>query len=259
MSTTPGVEIVKSTQDNVIALRQRVEAIEVKTPQQYVAVCNLVIEGRGFIKRWQSVFAETIRSAKEHLSTVQNELKTKIIEAEEVVAIAERKGEAWKAEDRRQRQADQDKLQKEADEKKRVEAEAGRVKAEAEAAERKTARIEEIRGMLRRKEISKRAAEVLLRQAGASEEADKAAAAAAEDEAKAAPSPTVHVASSVPKVASIKGRVNQKFEVVDAKLIPHEWCKPDEVRIGEKIRSMKNPKLAMALIPGIRVWEEDSI
>ena len=56
-TVTVSAEIVKATQSNIDSLRERANAIQVKTPQEYVQVCNLVIEGRGFIKRWQEVFA----------------------------------------------------------------------------------------------------------------------------------------------------------------------------------------------------------
>jgi hypothetical protein len=258
MSTTPAVEIVKSTQDNVLALRQRVEAIEVRTPQDYIAVCNLVIEGRGFIKRWQGVFAETIRSAKEHLATVQNELKAKVTEADEVVGIAERKGETYKRAEREAAQREQQRLQQEAEARQRQKAAEEKREADRIAAEQRKAREAELEAQRKAGEIGKRE-EARLAKIAAEEEAKAKAFAAEQAKQTAAAVPTVKVEPNVPKVAGIKGRVNYRFEVVNASLIPRDYMKPDEVRIGELVRRIKDPEKAQQVIPGIRCWTEDSI
>ncbi len=256
--STPAVEIVKSTQDNVLALRQRVEAIEVKTAQDYVAVCNLVIEGRGFIKRWQGVFAETIRSAKEHLATVQNELKSKVVEAEAVVAIAERKGEAYKRAEREAAERERQRMQAEAEAKQRQKAEEERRQADLIAVEQYKAREKELEEQRKAGEIGKRE-EARLAKIAAEEEAKAKALAAKQAAETAAAVPEIRVEPNVPKVAGIKGRVNHKFEVTDASLLPRLYLKPDEVRIGEMVRRIKDPEKAQQVIPGIRCWTEDSI
>jgi hypothetical protein len=43
-----------------------------------------------------------------------------------------------------------------------------------------------------------------------------------------------------------------KFEIVDAKALPREYLKPDEVSLGQVVRATKG-KLQ---IPGIRIWSE---
>ena len=67
------------------------------------------------------------------------------------------------------------------------------------------------------------------------------------------------MAPSVPKVAGIKARVNFKFEIVNPGKVNAGFLKPDEVAIGAKVRSDKDPDKSMREIGGIRVWTEDSI
>ena len=231
--TTVQAEIVRATQGHIESLRDRANAITVKTPQDYVAVCNMVVEGRGFIKRWQEVFAGTLRSAKEHLATIQNELKGHVLEAEAVVSIAEKKAEAYRIEEKRD--------------------------SEQVAAEKKHATIAEVNALLKEGTIGKREAAKRLKEAGAEEEAAVQAAAATAEEAKKAPPPVVKVEPTIPKVAGIKGRTNWKFKIRDASKIPHNYCKPDEVLIGDTVRRIKDKAGAEAVIPGIEVWSEESV
>jgi len=255
---TPVVDLAPIERSTTM-FRARANEIQVTDQVSYIAAANLVVELRAYVKDVKAKLGPGIDSAKAHLDFLKNQQLQYTAPIESIIGIAEQKAEAWKAEDRRQKQAEQDRLQKEADEKRRAQIEADRVKAEGEAAERKKERIETIRGMLRRKEITKRKAEELLKEAGALEEAALAGAAAAADEAAAAPAPTVRVASSVPKVAGIKARVNYKFTVVDATKLPREYLQPDLVKIGAEVRRIKHIARAEALIPGIKVSEEDSI
>jgi hypothetical protein len=259
MSATQTNQETAIIERNLLSLRERVEGITVVSQSDYVAACNMVVEGRGFIKRWTNVFKPQIDSAREHLDLLRNELKSHTVGVEEIVAIAERKAEAWKAEERRLAQIEQDRINAEEKRRRDEQVEAQRIENERIAAETKKTRVAEIRAQLKFGTISKRTAERLLREAGATEEAALAAASAAADEAKAAPPPAVKVEPAVPKVAGIKGRVNYKFEVVNGSLLPREYLQPDLVKIGELVRRTKNSKRAMALIPGIRCFEEDSI
>jgi hypothetical protein len=258
-STSIPAEIVKSTQSNIEALRDRANAIVVKTPQDYIAVCNLVIEGRGFIKKWKQVFEATIQSAKAHLDTVKNELQGHVIEAEEVVRIAETKAEAYRAEEKRQRDAEQKRLNDEAARAAQVKAEQDKREAEKAAAEKKRTTIAEVNQLLAAGRIGKREAAKRLKEAGAEEEAAIQSAAAVAEEQKAAPPPQIKVAPSIPKVAGIKGRTNWKFKITDETKIPRLYCTPDEVAIGNMVRATKDKAKAEALIPGIEVWSEESV
>lgn len=258
---TPQVqaEIVRATQGHIVSLRERANAITVKTPQDYVAVCNMVVEGRGFIKRWQEVFAGTLRSAKEHLATIQNELKGHVLEAEAVVAIAEKKAEAYRVEEKRLADAEARRINEENARAQQQKAEQEKRESEKAAAERKRATIAEVNQLLKDGKIGKREAAKRLKEAGAEEEAAVQAAAATAEEAKKAPPPAVKVEPAIPKVAGIKGRTNWRFQIVDASQIPRNYMKPDEVLIDDTVRRVKDKAKAESIIPGIEVWSEESV
>ena len=259
-STPVSAEIVRSTQSNIDALRDRVMAIVVKTPTDYVAVCNLVVEGRGFIKKWEQVFAATIQSARSHLDTVKNELKGHVLEAEAVVDIAAKKAEAYRVEEKRLADAEAKRINEENARQAQIKADQEKRESERLAAEKKRATIAQVNQDLKDGKIGKREAAKRLKEAGAEEEAAVQAAAATAEEAKAAPAPAaVKVEPNIPKVAGIKGRTNWKFTIVDASKIPHNYCKPDEVLIGDTVRRIKDKAKAEAAIPGIEVTSEESV
>jgi chromosome segregation ATPase len=140
-----------------------------------------------------------------------------------------------------------------------LKAEQERIAAEKDATEKRQAAVAEIRGKLSRKEITKREAERLLRMAGANEEADKAAAAAQAEEKKNAPAPKIEVKADIPKVAGAPRGRSYKFQITDADKVPRQWCKPDEVKIGEFVRHNKNSATSQAMILGIKAWDEPQI
>jgi len=59
----------------------------------------------------------------------------------------------------------------------------------------------------------------------------------------------------VPKIDKIATRTVWKFEVIDEKLVPREYLKIDEVKIGSVARATKGT----LQIPGIRIYSEESI
>jgi hypothetical protein len=67
--------------------------------------------------------------------------------------------------------------------------------------------------------------------------------------------PPVVVPKAVPKVAGMSIRENWKFRVTNEKLIPREYLKVDEVKIGQVVRAMKSA----ANIPGIEIYNEGTI
>jgi hypothetical protein len=77
---------------------------------------------------------------------------------------------------------------------------------------------------------------------------------------KRIPMPTpVHVAPSIPTVPGKRMVDHYRFEVLDAKKIKKEFFAIDDVKIGAKCRSDKNPKKSEQEIGpdgGIRVWVE---
>lgn len=69
-----------------------------------------------------------------------------------------------------------------------------------------------------------------------------------------APAPMVSIPSSVPKVQGLAKRVNWRWRVKNADLIPRQYLMPDEVAIGGVVRSLKDK----TQILGIEVYSEDS-
>ena len=60
-------EIIKPLEVGLATLRQRVEAITVRNAEDYVAVCELVKEGRSYIKDVGFKLDPGISSARDHL------------------------------------------------------------------------------------------------------------------------------------------------------------------------------------------------
>lgn len=65
----------------------------------------------------------------------------------------------------------------------------------------------------------------------------------------------VVLARTVQKQEGISGRKNWKFRVTNEALIPREYLKIDDQKIGQVVRAMKQ----MTKIPGIEVFAEDSV
>jgi hypothetical protein len=63
------------------------------------------------------------------------------------------------------------------------------------------------------------------------------------------------IPKSVPKVAGISMRENWKFRIVNEKLIPREYLKVDDVKIGAIVRALKGA----TNIPGIEAYNESII
>ena len=267
---SPIVDLVPIQQTTTLH-KARAEALQVTDQISYVAATSLVVELRAYVKDVKNKLGPGINSAKAHLDFLKNQQTQYVSPIEDIIGIAERKAETWVAEERRQAAAQQAQLQAQADAKARTDAAAAKAQAEVKAAELKAARIEKIREMLKRKEISKRKAEQLLKDCGAMEEAAKAAAAAAEEEAKNAPAPVVTVKANVPTVSGIKRRTNPKWRwkpngedtLVRAALEHGQLLRPyimaNEVTIGQMVRTIKDAARVEALIPGIEYYEEESI
>lgn len=245
-------------ENKLATLKQRAEAIQVVDQESYAICCQVVLDGRAEVKAIGFVLDPGIDSAKQHLEKLKNDKAQFVNRVTPIVQMAEQKAEAYKAEERRKAAAEQERINAQL----RVEAarksEEERKAAEKEAEEERKRQEKAAADARKAGEIGKREEAKLKKQA--QDDADRAkelAARQAEDAAKNVK--TVTVAPSVPTVAGIKKRVNQRFEVVDAAKLPRAFLKADDVAIGEAVRKLKNPALAMTTIPGIRVWEEDSI
>lgn len=78
------------------------------------------------------------------------------------------------------------------------------------------------------------------------------AAAIMEAPVQAAP---VVIPKAVPKVTGMSIRDNWKFRVTNEKLIPREYLKVDEVKIGQVVRALKSS----TNIPGIETYNEGTV
>jgi transcriptional regulator of heat shock response len=115
-----------------------------------------------------------------------------------------------------------------------------RIRQEEEARLREIARKEEEERQLQEA--------ILAEQSGQKEEAEAIISAPVQ----AAP---VVVPKAVPKVAGMSIRDNWKFRITNEKLIPREYLKVDEVKIGQVVRAMKSA----ANIPGVEVYNEGTV
>ena len=63
------------------------------------------------------------------------------------------------------------------------------------------------------------------------------------------------VAVEVPKVQGVATRTSWKYEIIDEKLIPRNFLKVDEVKLGQVVRATKGT----LQIPGVKIYSEESI
>lgn len=95
-------------------------------------------------------------------------------------------------------------------------------------------------------------------QRAAEAEARKVAALFEEEAPKAvAPKDVVRVASAATGVA-VSGRIDWKFEITDASLLPRELLMPNEAAIKAKVAGLKATLSSIddAKIPGVRIFEK---
>jgi hypothetical protein len=67
--------------------------------------------------------------------------------------------------------------------------------------------------------------------------------------------PTVVIASTTPKLEGVSFTARWTFQIVDASLIPREFLMPDEKRIGQYVRAMKDARP----IPGVKIYSEQVV
>ena len=230
----------------------------------------MAVLAKNFIKRWKQKYAPQITSAKEHYDFLRNELKTTILEAEEIVEILEGnngKLTAWKAEEKRLAKLEEDRKNAELQRQRDEQAEQERKDRAAQAIADRKERVKEIQAMLKRKEITKAYAARLLKEAGAEEEARIAQAEVDAEAAKAAPPPQVTVKANIPSVAGTKSQTFYFAEVTNPVLIIAEFAMTtdperraflqqfiivDAQEVGVFARKTKNNEKAAKLLPGVK-------
>lgn len=248
----------KKLEIGLVSLRDRANAIVVRDEGTYREACQITLDARAYIKAVGFELDPGISKAKETYDHLKNQKDKFVAPAKAIAETASKKGEDWRAEEKRQAEAEARRLQEQA----RIEAErkaaderrAAEVQAEADRKKRQA----EIDALKASGEIKAREAEKLRKQAEADALAAKEAA-AAQEKLTAAAVAEVKVVPSIPKVAGIKGRTNWKFKVVDAAKLPRHYLMPNEVAIGADVRNIKDKAAAEAAIPGIEVYSEESI
>jgi hypothetical protein len=146
---------------------------------------------------------------------------------------------AWDELEEKRAKAERDRVAREQQQALEREAEVQRQADLAAAKERRVKRVAEIRADLKAKKITLRESEKLLREAGATEEADKAQAALKEEEGKKAAAEAaakIEVEPNIPPVHGNVRRKNPQFKVVNAQKVKLKYLMPDSVAIGRVVR-----------------------
>lgn len=197
-------------------------------------------------KEWKAKVKEGEEAIK-HYKDIVNKFKEQYIlvperevvnAGEEIKGILGSKMKTFDDSERRAAEAEQERLRKEEQDKLRREAEEKRRIDEAAAKERKEKRVAEICADLKAGKIGKRKAEQLLREAGATEEADKAKAAADQEDANKR---AVEQASQVEVKPNISnaGRVTYSARCVDVDGFLSEFVRCSITSINEKEKAVR--------------------
>ncbi|MGC2658835.1 MAG: hypothetical protein WA324_12830 [Bryobacteraceae bacterium] len=246
---------MKPIENKLELIRKRAEAIVVVDQESYALACAIVLDGRKEVKAIGFVLDPGINSAKEHLEELCRQKAAFVDRITPIVAIAEQKAEAWKADERRKAQQEQDRINEQRRRDAREKADTERREAEKAAERKQQEREDEIAKMKKRGLLTKREAERMTR--GSERDTEDAKALAAKQAAETVANvQTVTVKPSVPVVAGIKARVNWKFRIVNANKIPRHYLEPNEVAIGSYVRALKQ---AGEVIPGVEAYSEDGV
>ena len=147
---------LKPIENKLELIRKRAEAIVVVDQESYALACAIVLEGRNEVKAIGFVLDPGINSAKAHLEKLRNDKAAFVNRVTPIVAIAEQKAEAWKADERRKAQQEADRI----NEQRRVEAQRRadeeRREAEAKAKADREQRERDLAAARKKGEINKR-------------------------------------------------------------------------------------------------------
>ena len=257
-------------------LKAKAEAIVCKSPETYAELVALVDQMQDIGKLGEKKMRPFLDVANTVVEVLHDERKRMEREAKTVYQPHFDRAAKWKREEREAAAREQEKINAE---NRRIAAEKAaeqRKADEAAAIEKRKARVAEIRGMLKRGEIGKRKSEQLLREAGATEEADKAKAAADADEA-AQNVQTVEVAPNVPKFSGRRGTIQYLAQVMNEDLLIgafidavkagnllrvaylRRFIQANESELGSEARTVKDSKKLNAAIPGVLFSDKDKV
>jgi len=227
------VETLKAA---LIPLEEEAKRIVVTNAEQYAEAGALLKRVRDNRKQGEETvkpLARVIQSIKDWVQTVKLQHQN---QCERIETILEVKMTDQKRREREAAAAEEKRLNEER-----------RKEAERIAEEQRKAREKEIEAQRKAGEIGKREAAKQVKEAAQEAEAIKNTV------------QEVKVEPAIPKVAGLRQRVNWKFKIVDANKIPRAFMMPNEVSIGQFVRTAKDKALAEKTIPGIECWSEDAI
>ena len=198
-----------------LSVPDQAKQISIKTMDDYVRAGEIMLT----IKAIRKKITDTFKPIKQKMDAAKQEVLDQERAADaplkEAEALLSPQIIAWNREQERLRQAEEARLREEA----------------------------------RKQEEERRLQEAILaEQHGQKEEAE----AIMETPVQVAP---VVVPKSVPKVSGMSIRDNWKFKITNEKLIPREYLKVDEVKIGQVVRALKSA----TTIPGVEVYNEGTV
>lgn len=206
---------VKEVTTLALSIPEQARQIVIKTVDDYARAGEIMMT----IKAIRKKITETFKPIKQKMDAAKQEVLDQERAADAPLKEAEQLLSpqiiAWNREQERLRQEEENRLREEA----------------------------------RKQEEERRLQEAILaEQAGQKEEAE----AIMETPVQVAP---VVVPKSVPKVAGMSIRENWKFKITNERLIPREYLKVDEVKIGQVVRALKSA----TNIPGVEVYNEGTV
>jgi hypothetical protein len=206
---------VKEVTTLALSIPEQARQIVIKTVDDYARAGEIMMT----IKAIRKKITETFKPIKQKMDAAKQEVLDQERAADAPLKEAEQLLSpqiiAWNREQERLRQEEENRLREEA----------------------------------RKQEEERRLQEAILaEQSGQKEEAE----AIMETPVQVAP---VVVPKSVPKVAGMSIRENWKFKITNERLIPREYLKVDEVKIGQVVRALKSA----TNIPGVEVYNEGTV
>lgn len=206
---------VKEVTTLALSVPEQAKEIVIKTVDDYARAGEIMMT----IKAIRKKITETFKPIKQKMDAAKQEVLDQERAADAPLKEAEQLLSpqiiAWNREQERLRQEEENRLREEA----------------------------------RKQEEERRLQEAILaEQSGQKEEAE----AIMETPVQVAP---VVVPKSVPKVAGMSIRENWKFKITNERLIPREYLKVDEVKIGQVVRALKSA----TNIPGVEVYNEGTV
>lgn len=256
----------KQIEEHLASLATRINALQVTDQTTYTSALELIKEGRSYLKDVAEKLDPFIRLAKKGWDDARAEKAKWTGPAEAVLSVVETRASRWISEERAAAKKEEERLAAELKRKQAQEAETKRIEDERIAKEALKKRIQDLDFMLANKEINKREYARLLKEAGATAEAEKAAAEVRAEEAKNAPPPEVKVAPNIPTLAGTRRLVVPKWRMKNIDAVPRALLYPNDInkvenfpRITQEVKRLKDRAKVEAAIPGIEYYEDDSI